>query len=346
MRSRRSGLLAALLLVLAAAPPRAAATPVPWGPLTMLSREVAPGQREKLTYGLLTSFVENEFDTTVVALRGRNAGPTLCVVAGVRGDELNGVEIARRLTIEVDPQQLAGTLLVVPIANLAAFRNGARQLPDGSDLDRAFPGSPTGGTAARIAQALFDPVIRQCQAVIDLHSAAPGRRVPPQLRTDLANPDAVGLARVFGGVVLGGRGAAGSLRRAALDAGIPALSYVAGAPGRFDAAEIAQGVDGLRRALADLGMIAPQPAVAAATVFHATQWVRVPEGSGGIFLTARQPGEEVRQGEMLGSVTDPLTERRIDIVAPRSGRLVAVAEPRVLLPGAPLFQLAFEPPPA
>lgn len=337
-------LIVASLLTLPAAAVPAATTPAPWGPLTLLSRELQPGVRERITYDLLTSFAENQFETSVVALRGRTAGPTLCVVAGLHGDALNGVEIARRVATETDPQQLAGTLLVVPVANVPGFRTGAHDLPDHSNLDRAFPGSTTGNSAARVAQALFDPLIRQCQAVIDLHSAAPFRRVQPQLRTDLSSPDAVGLARAFGGgVVLGGRGARGSLRRAAFDAGIPAISYVAGAPGRFDAAEIAHGVDGLRRAMADLGMITPQPSAPLATVFAQTQWLRVPEGSGGIFLTSRRPGEDVQSGEVLGTITNPFTDGRVDIVAPRGGRLIAIAEPRVLLPGAPLFALAFEP---
>jgi predicted deacylase len=345
MPCRTLRLLAALTLTVHAAAVPATTTPAPWGPLMLLSREIPPGERERLTYDLLTSFAESQFETSVVALRGRTPGPTLCIVAGLHGNALNGVEIARRVAAETDPQLLAGTLLVVPVTNVSGFRTGTRDLPDHSNLDRAFPGSTTGSSAARIAQALFDPLIRQCQAVIDLHSAASNRRVQPQLRTDLANPDAVGLARAFGGgVVLGGRGAPGSLRRAAFDAGIPAISYVAGAPDRFDATEITRGVDGLRRAMADLGMISPPPSAPLAPVFHQTQWVRVPEGSGGIFLSGRQPGEDVQPGEVLGTITNPFTDGQINIVAPRGGRLIAVAEPRVLLPGAPLFALAFEPP--
>jgi predicted deacylase len=345
MPYRALRLVAALTVTVHAAALQAASTPVPWGPITLLSREIPAGERERLTYDLLTSFAENQFQTSVVALRGRNPGPTLCIVAGLHGDELSGIEIARRVAAETDPQQLAGTLLVVPVANPSGFRAGVRDLPDHGDLNRAFPGSTSGSSAARIAQALFDPLIRQCQAVIDLQSAAPHRRVQPQLHTDLTNPDAVGLARAFGGgVVLGDRGAVGSLRRAAFDAGIPAISYVAGAPGRFDAAEITHGIDGLRRAMADLGMISAQPPAPAASVFHQTEWVRVPEALGGIFLTGRQPGEDVQAGEVLGTITDPFTDGSVNIVAPRAGRLIAVAEPRVLLPGAPVFALAFEPP--
>ena len=333
----------ALLILFAASPLRADPTPPGWGPLTLLGREVPPGQREKLSFALLTSFADGFLDTQIVVLRGRNAGPTLCVVAGLRGDALNGVGIARRVAAETDAQQLAGTLIVVPAANAAGFRSGVRALPDGSDLNRAFPGSTTGSTAARIAQALFTPVIRPCSALVDLDASPARQATLPEVRTDLSDPNARILARAFSAtVVLDRRGPVGSLRRAALDAGIAAVSYRAGAPLRFDADEITRGAAGVRQVMAHLGMLAPQPAAPAAIVYRRTRWVRVPEGLGGIFFTSRQPGDAVQTGEVLGTVTDPINDGHVDLTAPLAGRIIAVAVPQVLLPGAAAFQLGYD----
>ena len=281
---RRGAIPLALALALGAAPLRAEPTPpAAWGPLTLLGRHISPGEREKLTFDLLPSFAASFLDTVVVVLRGRTAGPMLCVTAGVHGDELNGVEIARRVVAETDPQQLAGTLIVVPVVNAAGFRAGRRDLPDGRDLNRAFPGSASGGSAARMAHALFAPVIRPCDALVDLHAGSPARLALPQIRTDLSNPEALALARAFGAaVVLDGAGPPGSLRRAALDTGVPAVVYVAGAPRRFEADEITLGTQGIRRVMAHLGMLAREPAPPAATVYRHARWVRVPSPAGAL----------------------------------------------------------------
>ncbi|MEO8601478.1 MAG: succinylglutamate desuccinylase/aspartoacylase family protein, partial [bacterium] len=128
IRPRRPRLfdLVGLTLCLAlAAPLHAAPTPRPtsgdWGPLRILGHEVDPGQREKLGFQIMPSFVDSFVDTPVVALRGQTPGLTLCVTGGIHGDEINGVEIARRVLAAVDPHQLAGSLIVVPVINAAGF---------------------------------------------------------------------------------------------------------------------------------------------------------------------------------------------------------------------------------
>ncbi len=161
--------------------------------------------------------------------RGQRPGRTLAVTAGIHGDELNGVEIAHRIFVETDPQELSGTLVVLPVLNRHGFLAGSRYMHDRRDLNRAFPGSPRGSTASIIADSVFEPVIRRADALVDLHTASYRRINLPQIRTDLSSPKALNLARNFGiGVVLNGAGPKGSLRRTTLDAGIPAVIYEAG----------------------------------------------------------------------------------------------------------------------
>ena len=335
--------LCTLLPAALRATPIPAATPADWGAMRILGHEIAPGQRQRLSFELMPSFVESFVDTRVVVLRGQTPGLTLCVTGGIHGDELNGVEIARRVFASVDPHQLAGTLVVVPAVNAAGFRNGSRFLPDQRDLNRFFPGSPTGSTASRIADALFSQVIRHCHALIDLHSASLSRTTLPQIRTDLSDAAALALARSFGvGVVLDGRGPRGSLRRAALDAGIPAILYQAGEPLRFQEDEIVRGADGIRHVMAHLGLLPSEAAPPASVVYRQTRWVRVPSGLGGIFLTTRRPGDRVAAGEVLGSVTDPINDGRVDIVAPLAGRIIGMAVPQVVLPGSATFHLGYD----
>jgi predicted deacylase len=253
------------------------------------------------------------------------------------------VEIAHRIYAGLSAEELAGTLIAVPTVNMAGLRSGNRYLPDRRDLNRAFPGNPKGSLASRIANSLYQGVIRHCDALIDLHTGSASRTNVPQIRTDLASPSALALARSFGvGVVLDGRGPTGSLRRALLDAGVPAVIYEAGEPLRFQENEIAIGVEGVQHVMVDLGMIAGTSSNRPSAVYRKTTWVRSGDAMG-VFLTGRQPGDLVHQGDELGTVTDPVTEETSVIVAPADGKIIGMAVPQLVLPGYGLFHLGFDP---
>jgi len=332
---RRTG--AAALLLAVAAPAGAGAQA--WGSLELLGASMAPGERRELSFLSEPSFVGAFANTMVTVARGARPGPTLCLTAGIHGDELNGFEIAHRAHAQLDPAGLAGTLIAVPAVNAFGFRTGSRYLPDRRDLNRFFPGSARGSIASRLAGVVFEQVIRRCDALIDLHTGSFQRTNQPQIRTDLDEPRALALARSFGsGVVLHGRGPKGSLRRAALDAGIPAVIYEAGEPLRFEEEEIRRGVEGVANVMADLGMTTGRPTRREGVVFRSTRWLRA-EQVGGVFLTERRPGERVRQGELLGTVTDPITHEREEIRAPADGQIIGMAVPQVVLVGYGLFHL-------
>lgn len=261
-------------------------------------------------------------------------------MGAVHGDELNGVEIARHVHAVTDPTKLAGTIVSVPIVNVWGFRSGSRYLPDRRDLNRAFPGNRNGSTAARIAYGLFERLIRHCDYLVDLHTGSDERTNVPQIRVDLKNDAARNLALNFAeGVVLSGAGPEGSLRRATTDAGIPAIIYEAGGPNRFEKVEIDRGIEGVTNVMRYLKMQgAPPPEPDPLRVYQSTTWVR--SGGGGIFMTDRTPGESVRKGDLLGTVTDPHTNVRVDVMAPFDGNLIGMAYPQVVLPGYGLFHLA------
>jgi predicted deacylase len=266
----------------------------------------------------------------------------VCLTAGVHGDELNGIEIVRAVFEKARPDALSGTLIGVPVANLHGFRRSSRYLPDRRDLNRFFPGHPNGSSASRIAWSLFDGVTRLCDALVDFHSGSFHRANLPQLRANLESPASLTLARAFGGgVVVHSAGAPGTLRRAANDVGIPAVTYEAGEPMRFERTEIGRGVDGVHNVLVELGMLEGRPRpLDRQQVYHRSRWVRVNDG--GIFLTDRTLGERVERGDVLGSVTDPVSNHRSDVIAPFAGQIIGMAVPQVVIPGYAAFHLGID----
>ncbi len=316
-----------------------------WGSLTALGTEIAPGTKVRLASLSMADFAGMRMAVPVWIARRAHPGRTLAVTAGIHGDELNGIEIARRVFVETDPKQLSGTLVVLPVLNRHGFLAGNRYMSDRRDLNRAFPGSARGSSASIIAHSVFGPVILKSDALVDLHTASDRRINMPQIRTDLDSPAAVELARNFGvGVVLNGEGPAGSLRRAAMEAGIPAIIYEAGGAYILEMDEIERGLAGVHNVMRALEMLpasgdaeAPQ-----ATVYKKTRWLRVPPGAAGMFLTTHRPGETVTRGEELGQVIDPLSDQSTPIVSPSDGVIIGMVVPTVVYTGDGIFHLGLE----
>jgi len=279
----------------------------------------------------------------VLVTRGATPGPTVCLIAGVHGDELNGIEIVRKVVEGLTPRRISGMVIAVPVANLHGFRRSLRYLPDRRDLNRFFPGTPTGSSASRIAWSLWSEVIQHCTSLIDLHTGSFHRTNLPQVRIDTSDPRSFALAKGFASaLVIHDPGQDGTLRRAARRAGIGAITYEAGEPLRFQEREIARGVEGVRNVLAALGMSDDAPVEVRPRVYQRTRWVRVDDG--GIFFTRRKLGDKVSVGDLLGTVTDPVTNESKRVEAPVRGRIIGMAVPQVVIPGYAAFHLGIDTP--
>ncbi len=312
-------------------------------PLVLLNSEVLPGVSTRLGWSPSVSFTGISAPTAVLVVNGVRPGPTLCLTAAVHGDELNGIEIVRRVLYNVDPQQLTGALIGVPIVNMQGFRRSSRYLPDRRDLNRFFPGNPEGSSAARIAHSFFSEVITHCDRLIDLHTGSFRRTNLPQLRADLGNEEVANLARKMGAiVVVQSKGAEGSLRRAAVESGIPAVTLEAGAPHELQKTSIEHGVKSIESAMDNLGMVHrrrfwERPAE---PVYYQSTWVRAKEG--GMLFSEVDLGASVKKGDLLGTVTDPITNMRTNIIAPFDGRVIGMALNQVMFPGFAAYHLGLK----
>lgn len=308
--------------------------------LTLLQTEVLPGTAARLAWSPSVSFMGVSAPTAVLVVNGVKRGPTVCLTAAIHGDELNGIEIVRRVLYNLDPKELSGAVIGVPIVNLEGFRAGSRYLSDRRDLNRFFPGNPDGSAASRIAHSFFYEVLSQCDRLIDLHTGSFRRTNLPQLRADLNYPSVEALSREMGSiVVLQSKGAKGSLRRAATENGIPAVTLEAGAPHELKKSAFDYGVKSVESALSGLGLTKPRTFRwrTDEPVYYKSIWVRASEG--GILLSEVTLGTSVKQGDLLGVVTNPITNQRSEMVSPANGRVIGMALNQVMHPGFAAYHI-------
>lgn len=310
--------------------------------LLILDTEVGPSTSARLSWSPDDGFESIAVPTPVLIVNGSHEGPTLCITAAVHGDELNGIEVVRRVLYELDSEELNGAVIGVPIVNLQGFRRASRYLPDRRDLNRYFPGNTRGSSASRLAHSFFTEVIEHCDVLVDVHTGSFHRTNLPQLRADLRDPDIEQITGNFGTtVVLHSPGADGTLRRAAADAGIPAVTLEAGEPARVQEDAIAHGTRGIMTLMNRMGMVdkvirwrGEQP------IYRRSKWERADRG--GVLFSEVELGEEVDKDQLLGTITDPITNLKSEIRASSGGRILGMALPQFVMPGFAAYRIGID----
>jgi predicted deacylase len=295
--------------------------------MELLGETIPPGSTRRLFWSGGQSFDGSSDNTPVLVINGTGRGPILCLTGAIHGDELNGIEIVRRVTQDLEPARIRGAVIGIPIVNLQGFRRGSRYLPDRRDLNRHFPGNPSGSAASRIAWSLFDSIIRHCDALVDVHTGSLNRTNLPQLRADLRDEKTREFVKGFGGMlVLHNAGRPGTLR------------YAAAHAGRLQSAQVREGTAGIVRLLDAMKIVnrvnllsEPRP------VYYQSKWVRADHG--GLLFSLVRLGQIVEAGDVLGIVTDPISNEQNLIYSPLDGRVIGMALNQMVMPGFATFNL-------
>jgi predicted deacylase len=310
-------------------------------PITVAGVTVAPGERRRIEVPVARSYGGGEDVLPLLLVNGRRPGPRLFVSAAIHGDEINGVEVIRRLLNVGALSRLHGALLAVPVVNVYGFTNQNRYLPDRRDLNRAFPGSARGSLASRLAHVFMEEIVAHATHGIDLHTGSNHRTNLPQVRACLDDPETRRLAEAFGApVVLNANLRDGSLRQAVLERDIPMLLYEAGEALRFDEVAIRGGVRGVVSVMRAVGMLpaAKHRSAWRPVVAKKSLWVRAP--ASGILRTHAGLGDRVERGAVLGHVADPLGESETAVKAPAKGLVIARTNLPLVNEGDGLYHLA------
>jgi predicted deacylase len=309
-------------------------------PFSIAGTKIAPGEFKETSLKVSEFYTATDVQVPVFIKRGTTDGPRLFVSAAVHGDEINGVQIVRDLVHELRDRDLAGMLVGIPVVNRFGFINHDRYMPDRRDLNRSFPGDPTGSVARRYAYGLFTKILSRCTHGIDLHTAGYSRTNLPQVRGDMNHETVRTMARAFGtNVVLHNPGRKTTLRRACTDAGVPTLIYEAGETFRFQRDVVTAGKRGIINVMSKLGMIdVPIHRPDYQVIVKKSLWVRTQHG--GLLDVYVNPGDLVYEGDEIGAITNPFG-REVGVVrSPATGLVIGRTLLPLANPGNPICHIA------
>ena len=312
--------------------------------LTIAGYEVLPGDKTiiGLNVGSLPS--DTKIYINVFVFRGEEPGPVMLVLGGIHGDEINGIEIVRR-SIEsgVYKQITKGTVIAIPLLNVFGFINFSRDVHDGKDVNRSFPGNSKGSLASRVAHALTNGVLPVVDFGIDFHTGGRGRFNYPQLRCTTGSEESFKLARIFGAPYIVEKPVINkSLREVSGKMGIPMVVYESGESQRLDGHGINFGFDGILNVMRAHGMIDPVDPVKRQeqVLIRKSAWIRA--SASGIFTWTKKSGEFVQKGEPLGTIKDLFVAREEVISSKRSGYIIGHTNTPVVSHGDALFHIGYD----
>lgn len=310
--------------------------------LLINEQEILPGTVTRIELPVANLYVNTNISMPVHVIRARKDGPTVFVSAAVHGDEINGIEIIRRL-IQLKSLKLThGTLILVPMVNVYGVLNQSRYMPDRRDLNRIFPGSKKGSLAGRLANIFLNEIVKQCDFGIDLHTGAIHRSNLPQIRANLDDHQTREMAEAFGvAVLLNSTTIDGSLRHAAVDVNTKILLYEAGEALRFDELCIRAGLKGILNVLSYLGMTrrAMRKQVIDPFIAYSSSWLRA--GSSGIVHNLKNLGEKVTKGDVVAEIGNSFGEISDKVYVKNDGIIIGKQNIPLVQEGDAMFHIAF-----
>jgi predicted deacylase len=303
--------------------------------------KVAPGERQNLRYAISETYLGDPVRIPVTIINGERPGPTVFLSAAAHGDELNGIEVVREVAFEWSLDDLAGTIVCLPVLNVPGFLTQQRYLPIyDRDLNRSFPGDPTSTSAKRMADGIFRNFVEPCDFGIDFHTSTRGRTNALHVRADTDDDAVSRLAHAFGAsIVVDGEGSDGTLRGEATRAGVSTITVEMGQAHRFERPLIDDALRGVESVFAEYGLqegYVHWPGWR--TVVTEKTWIRA--DAGGIVDMHHDRGSLVHEGERICTIADPFKADGTPVEAPFTGVLIGVLENPVVYPGNPICHLA------
>lgn len=305
--------------------------------------EILPGEYKKIKIRVGKLPSGTHINIFAHVYRAKKKGKTLLILAGIHGDEINGIEIVRSsIEKEYYEDLKSGTVIVIPLLNVYGFINFSREVPDGKDVNRSFPGVNTGSLASRVARKLTKFILPHVDYGIDFHTGGDSRYNYPQIRYSKGNVESKKLADVFNApFTIEKPLIKKSLRKAALDMGVPIIVFEGGESKRLDPFSTKKGLQGINNVLCYLDMIdieKPKPKEKSIKI-NKTTWIRARES--GIFKHLSNSGQIVEEKELIGVIKDVLGEQTKNIVSKKNAYVLGHNNAPIVNMGDALFNLGW-----
>ncbi|WP_317195523.1 succinylglutamate desuccinylase/aspartoacylase family protein [Rufibacter psychrotolerans] len=304
--------------------------------------EIRPGDDLLIRLNISRLPSGTQIDIPIHVFRSEEPGPVLLLMAGMHGDEVNGIETIRRMIRRRMLQPLRGTILAIPILNIYGFLNFSREVPDGKDVNRSFPGSATGSLASRVAARFTREVLPLVDYGIDFHTGGASRSNFPQIRCELEGEGNEPLAQAFGApFILDSKLRPGSLRKEASKLGKSIIVYESGESLRLDETSINTGIEGTIRVMHHLGMTDTSvPVSHPPVVCKKTTWIRARRA--GLFRSFVKNGQAISRGQQVGTVADPYGYASHPITSPVNGYVIGLNHMPVVNQGDAILHIGVE----
>lgn len=304
---------------------------------------IIPGKMQtlRINAGKLPS--DNRINVFAHVLHTNIPGPSVLILGGVHGNEINGIEIVRRSMEEQIYNITCGTVIVIPLLNVYGFINFSRDVADGKDVNRSFPGHINGSLASRVARIITKKILPHVDVALDFHTGGDARYNFPQVRYYKHDLVAQKIAHLFGVKYLIEQPLiANSFRKAASDMKVPAVVYEGGESIRLDKFSIISGVNAIKNVLTGLGMLSEHEMIKTSEqyIIHKDNWVRA--AAPGMFIWSKKSGDFVQKGEKMGEIKDPYGTKSIDVISTYSGHIIGHNNASVVSLGDALFHVGYE----
>ncbi len=310
--------------------------------VVIAGQSIRPGEFKEVVINIARLPSRTQIDTPIYVYRAPTDGPILALTAGMHGDEINGMEIVRRILDAGHNKVLRGTTVCMPIINVYGFLNYSRDVPDGKDVNRSFPGSRNGSLASRVAWHLTHDIIPFIDVGVDFHTGGAMRTNYPQVRCVMQDTRNVELAHAFHApFTIDSPFRPHSLRQTAAKHGKNIIVYEGGESLRMDLPAIEEGINGTLRLMKHLKMIdwAPEPKIESRIVWNSS-WIRA--RTAGIFHPQVQSGDLIHKNQLVGSITDPFGEFHEQVKSTVTGYIVGLNNNPVVNAGDALMHVGMD----
>jgi predicted deacylase len=313
----------------------------PYKKIVILGKEILPGKGAQLNLDVARLHTRTPILVPVIVERAKEDGPTVLLMAGLHGDEINGVEIVRRFLRKKLHKPTKGTIICLPVFNIFGFLNIKRELPDGRDLNRSFPGSAKGSLASQFAYHFMKEIAPHCDYIIDFHTGASQRNNFPQIRCVMSDPESMELARVFNPPFIINSSLIGkTIRESMIKMKKKILLFEGGMANSIEEMVVEEGLNGTKRLIAHLGMRNYKIDISKdrePVILKESRWLRAPNS--GMFQALIKNGSQVDRGTILAIVTDPYGNFEKKIKSPISGYIICVNESPVVFKGDAIIHI-------